>query len=310
MTLELIMTTRKNATPSNKALDILLAQSRDYDRIVQALEYVAQHASEQPDLADIASEVGLSEYHFQRLFSRWVGISPKKFLQYLTLSRAKQSLSDSASVLDATYDAGLSSPSRLHDLFVRCEAVTPGEYKRRGQDLTIQYGFHPTPFGECLLMLTERGICGLAFVMEGDREGALAHQLTGWEQAQTVSDQDGTRGAVERIFASHNQPPVPGTSPLRLLLRGTPFQVKVWEALLRVPAGSLTTYESLAHLAGYRGNAARAVGQAIGHNLIAYLIPCHRVIRKTGVIGNYRWGQTRKRALIGWEAARGELGAV
>jgi len=310
MTLELTMTTRENAAPSNIASDILLAQSRDYDRIAQALEYVTQHASEQPDLADIASEVGLSEYHFQRLFSHWVGISPKKFLQYLTLSRAKQSLSDSASVLDATFDAGLSSPSRLHDLFVRCEAVTPGEYKRRGQDLTIQYGFHPTPFGECLLMLTERGICGLSFVIEGDRESALAHQLTGWEQAQAVSDQDGTRGAVERIFESHNESPAPGTSPLRLLLRGTPFQVKVWEALLRVPAGSLTTYESLARLSGYRGNAARAVGQAVSHNLIAYLIPCHRIIRKTGVIGNYRWGPTRKRALIGWEAARGEIGAA
>lgn len=310
MTLELTLTTRKNAPPSNKASDILLAQSRDYDRIARALEYVAQHAPEQPDLLDVASEVGLSEYHFQRLFSRWVGISPKKFLQYLTLVRAKQSLSESASVLDATYDAGLSSPGRLHDLFVRCEAVTPGEYKRRGKDLTIQYGFHPTPFGECLLMLTARGICGLSFVIEGNQEGALAHQLTGWEKAQIVSDQDGTHGAVERIFASHHQPPVSGTSPLRLLLRGTPFQVKVWEALLRVPAGALTTYESLARLSGYRGNAARAVGQAVSHNLIAYLIPCHRVIRKTGVLGNYRWGPIRKRALIGWEAAQREIGAA
>ena len=310
MTLELIMTKRENAAPSNKAADMLLAQSRDYDRIAQALEYVAQHASEQPDLADIASEVGLSEYHFQRLFSRWVGISPKKFLQYLTLSRAKQSLSDSASVLDATFDAGLSSPSRLHDLFVRCEAVTPGEYKRRGQDLTIQYGFHPTPFGECLLMLTERGICGVSFIVEGDREGGLTHQLIGWEKAQAVSDQDGTRHAVEQIFAPPSRLPAPGTSPLRLLLRGTPFQVKVWEALLRVPAGSLTTYESLARLSGYRGDAARAVGQAVAHNLIAYLIPCHRIIHKTGVIGSYRWGPTRKRALIGWESARGELGAA
>jgi AraC family transcriptional regulator of adaptative response/methylated-DNA-[protein]-cysteine methyltransferase len=160
------------------------------------------------------------------------------------------------------------------------------------------------------LMLTERGICGLSFIIEGDREVALAHQLVGWEKARVVSDQNGTRHAVEQIFASPNRSPAPGTPPLRLLLRGTPFQVKVWEALLRVPAGSLTTYESLARLSGYRSNAARAIGQAVAHNLIAYLIPCHRIIRKTGVIGNYRWGPTRKRALIGWEAARGELGAA
>lgn len=310
MNLDVTTTTPENTTPNNRASDLLLAQSRDYDRVAKALKYVTQHASQQPDLAEIATEVGLSEYHFQRLFSRWVGISPKKFLQYLTVSRAKQSLSDSTSVLDATFDAGLSSPSRLHDLFVRCEAVTPGEYKRRGQDLAIQYGFHPTPFGECLLMLTERGVCGLSFIVEGDREGALADQLIGWERAQAVFDQDGTRSAVEQIFASPNRSLTRAASPLRLLLRGTPFQVKVWEALLRVPAGSLTTYESLARLSGYRGNAARAVGQAVSHNLIAYLIPCHRIIRKTGAIGNYRWGTARKRALIGWEAARREIGAA
>lgn len=290
--------------------DTLLARSRDYTRVAEALEYVAQHSLDQPDLCDIAASVGLSEYHFQRLFSRWVGISPKKFLQYLTVARAKQSLAQSASVLDATFDAGLSSPGRLHDLFISCEAITPGEYKRHGQGLTIRYGFHPTPFGECLLMLTERGICGLAFVVNGDREDALAYQSVGWDQAQIVVDEDGTRHYVERIFRTPNEQSATGASPLRLLLRGTPFQVKVWEALLNVPVGALTTYEALAHRVGYRTNAARAIGNAVRSNVIAYLIPCHRVIRKSGLIGRYRWGEARKLALIGWEATEIERAAV
>ncbi|MFQ6023272.1 MAG: methylated-DNA--[protein]-cysteine S-methyltransferase, partial [Acidiferrobacterales bacterium] len=179
-----------------------------------------------------------------------------------------------------------------------------------GPGLTIRYGFHPTPFGECLLMLTERGICGLAFVVEGGREDALAYQLAGWDHAQIVADQDSTRHYVEQIFRTSNERSAAGTSPLRLLLRGTTFQIKVWEALLSVPAGALTTYEAIARRLGYRTNAARAIGQAVSGNLIAYLIPCHRVIRKSGLIGGYRWGTARKLAIIGWEAARAEHAAL
>ena len=279
----------------------------DAARIERALDYLASNFESQPSLVEIASRVDLSEYHFQRLFTRRVGISPKKFLQYLTLDAAKQRLSASASVLDAAYDAGLSGPGRLHDLFVSVEAMTPGEYKKRGAGLVICYGFHPClPFGECLIMETDRGICGFAFVATDGRQAAYDDLAARWPRATFISDDIATANTAERIFTRHEESARPNAQPLRLLLCGTQFQIKVWEALLTIPMGALTTYGDLAQRIGYKKGAARAVGTANGANSISYLIPCHRVIRRSGVIGGYHWGPGRKLALIGWEAAQSE----
>lgn len=295
--------------PQAPTVQELSTRSRDYRRVAKALEYVTEHYTEQPELAAIAEQAGLSEYHFQRVFTHWVGISPKRFLQYITLAHAKARLAQSTSLLDAAFEVGLSGPGRLHDLFITWEAMSPGEFKERGRGLTIHYGFHPTPFGECLLMLTERGICALAFVADGQREVALKELGSGWEHARLRHDQRATHPHIERIFSRDNGS-VRGKSTVRLLLRGTPFQIKVWEALLRVPTGALTSYEHLGHALGYRGRASQAIGQAVGANPIAYLIPCHRVIRKSGLIGGYRWGPERKLALLGWEAAQTEHAAA
>ena len=283
-----------------------LQHTQDYERIAAALAYVDENFQDQPSLAEIAAQAELSEFHFQRLFTRWVGISPKKFLQQLTLERAKQSLEASASVLDAAYDAGLSGPGRLHDLFVTCDAVTPGEYKARGAGMTIRYGFHPTLFGECLLLMTDRGICGLAFIDPQRETGAeaLAYLARGWSNATLLEDAAATRPYIDRMFGAADRVPDAGGEPLRVLLRGTEFQVKVWRALLTIPPGHLTTYEDIGHRIGYTSNASRAIGRANGSNLISWLVPCHRVIRKTGAIGGYRWGRERKLAMIGWEAAQ------
>lgn len=274
--------------------------SEDYERIARAIAYIETHAGEQPTLEEIAASVNLSEYHFQRLFSRWAGISPKRFLQFLTKENAKRLLHEQ-SVLDAAYAAGLSSPGRLHDLFVQAEAVTPGEYKTKGAGLEISYGFHPTPFGECLLAVTPRGICFLAFVDDGDRDTALAELKRDWEQAALTFDPTRTEPYVAQIFSPGRQPDS-GQAPLPLHLRGTNFQMKVWEALLRIPAGSATTYEDLAARIG-QPSAARAVGGAIAHNPVAYLIPCHRVLRKSGEFGGYRYRPERKKAILLRESA-------
>lgn len=271
---------------------------RDYQRIEQTLNWLAEHLEDQPPLAEIAARSGLSEYHFQRLFTRWVGLSPKKFLQYLTLERAKKSLEQTSSVLDAAFDSGLSGPGRLHDLFVKIEAMTPGEYKARGAGLSIRYGFHASPFGECLLMHTERGICGFAFVADSERANVLAELGKGWEQADFLEDEAATAPYIARLFGEA----IRQQEPIKLFPRGTPFQIKVWEALLSIPPGALATYEDIARRVG-NTRAVRAVGGANACNPVAYLIPCHRVIRKSGVLGGYRWGLGRKLALIGWEAA-------
>jgi AraC family transcriptional regulator of adaptative response/methylated-DNA-[protein]-cysteine methyltransferase len=281
------------------------ARSRDYARVAKALAYLAENYTSQPELTEIAEQAGLSEYHFQRTFTHWVGISPKRFLQYITLAHAKERLRQSTSLLDAALEVGLSGPGRLHDLFITWEAMSPGEYKQRGRGLTIDYGFHPSPFGECLLMTTPRGICGLAFVVKGQREAALEELGAGWEHARLRQDQHATHTTAENIF-SRAEGRGRRTPTVRLLLRGTPFQVKVWEALLRVPVGALTSYEHLSRALGYRGRGNQAIGQAVGSNAIAYLIPCHRVIRKSGLIGGYRWGPERKLAMLGWEAAQTE----
>lgn len=274
--------------------------AEDYGRIEQAILYLEQNFREQPELKEVAASVGLSEYHFQRLFSRWAGISPKRFLQFLTIEYAKQLLAESKSVLDATYETGLSSPGRLHDLFVTCEAITPGEFKNKGERLTITYGFQPSPFGECLLSITERGICGLAFAQNHDRAAALDELKHNWPKAAFVEDSAPTQPLVEQIFN-----PVQSKQALPVVLKGTNFQIKVWQALLRIPPGAVVSYDELAALIGQPG-AARAVGNAVAQNPIGYIIPCHRVIRKIGVVGDYHWNPTRKRAILGWEAARRE----
>ena len=271
--------------------------SEDYLRIEQAIQYLEKHANTQPELSEIASAVGLSEYHFQRIFSRWAGISPKRFLQFLTKESAKDLLSKSENLLDTTYGVGLSSLGRLHDLFVTTEAVTPGQYKSGGAGLTIRYGLHDTPFGKALIGTTERGICHLGFV--GNSEGeAIDTLVVNWQQAEMIEDHQATVTLVDPIFDLSQR----AKTPLHLHLRGTNFQLKVWEALLRIPPGAVTSYQGLAEQAG-RPGASRAVGTALGRNPIAVLIPCHRVIRKLGEFGNYRHGMARKKALLGWEAA-------
>jgi AraC family transcriptional regulator of adaptative response/methylated-DNA-[protein]-cysteine methyltransferase len=268
--------------------------SEDYRRIEQAIVYLETHYRRQPELHEIAASIGLSEYHFQRLFTRWVGISPKRFLQFLSKEGAKELLGHSSNLLETTYSVGLSSPGRLHDLFVNTEAVTPGEYKARGAGLTIRYGFHPTPFGECLLGLTERGICHLGFV-QNDRETALVNLKADWKGAGLLEDPAASGPFIAPIFSLGHSP-----TPISLFLTGTNFQLKVWEALLNIPAGSVSTYESLAAQIG-RPAAVRAVGNAVGRNPVALLIPCHRVIRKQGKFGDYRYGSARKKALLVWE---------
>ena len=272
--------------------------SEDYVRIEQAILYLENHYRDQPELGDVAANIGLSEYHFQRLFTRWAGVSPKRFLQFLTKEGAKDLLSQSENLLDTTHQVGLSSLGRLHDLFVTAEAVTPGEYKSRGAGVTIRYAIHPTPFGKCLIATTERGICHLSFVQNSEGE-AIDQLVADWKQATMIEDHRSTVPLIEPIFDlrySHRG------KPLNVHLRGTNFQLKVWQALLQIPAGEVTTYAGIASRIG-NPNATRAVGTAVGHNPIAVLIPCHRVIRKVGEFGNYRYGALRKKALLAREFA-------
>jgi AraC family transcriptional regulator of adaptative response/methylated-DNA-[protein]-cysteine methyltransferase len=280
--------------------DALLQASDDYERIEKSIKFLETNFPSQPGLKELADHIGLSEFHFQRLFSRWVGISPKRFLQFLTKEYAKHLLEDSVNLLDVTYQAGLSSPGRLHDLFVNCEAVTPGEYKSKGDGLIIKYGFHPSPFGECLLATTERGICGFFFVKNRDRKDPLTELRYFWKQAEIVEDPDASRELIDRIF----NPSFGNTrAPLHLILNGTNFQIKVWEALIKIPFGAVVSYEDVAIQVGIPG-ATRAVGSAVGKNPISFVIPCHRVIRKTADFGNYGGGIARKKAILGWEAAQ------
>jgi AraC family transcriptional regulator of adaptative response/methylated-DNA-[protein]-cysteine methyltransferase len=272
---------------------------RDYERVEKAIMYIETHFDRQPELREIADYIGLSEFHFQRLFSRWVGISPKRFLQFLTKEYVKELLSRSSSLLDATYDAGLSSPGRLHDLFVSCEAVTPGEFKAGGKGLTIAYGWHPTPFGECLIAQTDRGVCWLSFVRNDNRQELIAEFTAAWKNAGIVEDGNRTKSLIARIYDPamwiH-------ASPLPVLVKGTNFQIKVWEALLKIPVGTVVTYEDIAVYIGFP-KAVRAVGSAVGRNPVSFIIPCHRVVRKTAEFGNYGGGLARKKAMLGWEAA-------
>lgn len=271
----------------------------DYRRIEQAISYLEEHALEQPSLDEVAEHIGLSPYHFQRLFKSWAGVSPKRFLQYLTVENAKKLLRDSVSVLDTALDVGLSGPGRLHDLFVSIEAMTPGEFKAQGKELSIKYGFHGTPFGECLLAVTQRGICHLAFVDPNTRLSALEELQATWQESTLVEDQKAGQEIIKQIFGkTRGQEQL----PLKILLKGTNFQLKVWQALLKIPEGTAVSYSSLAKAVG-SPKAHRAVGTAAGHNPVGYLIPCHRVLRANGEIGGYHWGTSRKRAILAREAA-------
>ena len=277
--------------------------SQDYERIERAIRFLQSHHHEQPTLSEMARSVNLSEYHFQRLFSRWVGISPKRFMQYLTKEQAKHLLTQSKDLLSVSHATGLSGPSRLHDLFVTCEAVTPGEYKQRGEGVEIRYGIHPSPFGECLVALTDRGICNLMFVQDHERDAAITFLRGNWPAAEFTEDYGGTRVVIEQMMELFQ---TRSSTPLRLFLSGTNFQIKVWEALLQILPGSVVSYEDVAIHIGMPG-ASRAVGNAISRNPIPVLIPCHRVIRKSGEFGGYRWGASRKKALLGWEMAKVDL---
>lgn len=272
--------------------------SDTYDRMAKAIAFMRQHHLSPPDLKTLAQHVQLSESHFQRLFTAWAGISPKRFAQYLTVEYAKAKITETKSLLDLTIETGLSSPGRLHDLFVKLEAMSPGEFKARGAGLQIRYGIHNTPFGYCLIATTTRGICNLQFLDHTD-ETRAAHDLhLAWPQAEMICDPQVTQAIHDRIFTpSLDQP------PLTLHVKGTNFQIQVWRALLQIPFAGIATYQGLATSIG-RPTAARAIGNAIGSNPIAYLIPCHRVIRESGELGGYRWGLDRKVMLLGWEASR------
>lgn len=286
--------------------------STDYDTIAAAIAYLEANFDQQPGLEELAAYLHLSPYHLQRLFTRWAGISPKRFLQFLTAGYARQLLDESHSVLEAAYASGLSGPGRLHDLLVNIDAVTPGEYKQKGAGLTISYGFHPTPFGECLIAVTDRGICALHFVAAEGCEAALAGLRARWAEATLVERPAATQSLIDAIFAAPRETAAQAGAPLLpIFLRGTNFQIKVWEALLNIPSGYALSYEDLAHAIGQpRGT--RAVASAVAANQLAFLIPCHRVLRKNGAVGEYRWGHTRKQAMLGWEAAqrRGEGAAA
>jgi len=271
----------------------------DYTRVERAIGFLERHAARSPSLAEVARGAGLSPAHFQRLFTRWAGISPKRFLQFLARERAVDLLRRSATVLDAAYEAGLSGPGRLHDLLVSVDAATPGEVASGGRGVAVAWGFSPSPFGECLLGITDRGICHLAFVGASGRAAALADLRRRWPRAALREDRALAAVTAARVFAGS------GRARIRLHLAGTNFQVKVWEALLRIPRGAATTYGDVARRIG-RPTAARAVAGAVAANPVAWLIPCHRVLRSLGALGGYRWGVERKRAMLGWEAARGD----
>jgi AraC family transcriptional regulator of adaptative response/methylated-DNA-[protein]-cysteine methyltransferase len=272
----------------------------DYESVRRIIAFISERWRDQPSLEAMAAHAGLSTTHVHHLFRRWCGLTPKAFLQAITLDNAKALLADSASVLDATYEVGLSGPSRLHDLFVTHEAMTPGDFKSGGAGVTMSFGFHPSPFGEAILVATERGLAGLGFVDDGDREAALADMRRRWPKAEYAEDAAATAPLAHRIFdplSWHSE------QPLRVVLIGTDFEVRVWQTLLRIPLGRATTYSEIASRVG-KPSAARAVGAAVGKNPISFVVPCHRVLGRSGALTGYHWGLTRKQAILGWEAGR------
>jgi AraC family transcriptional regulator, regulatory protein of adaptative response / methylated-DNA-[protein]-cysteine methyltransferase len=267
----------------------------DYHRVERAIRFLDGCLPDQPTLADVAREMGLSPSQCQRVFKRWAGVSPKRFLQFLTAESAKNLLESAESLLSITYKSGLTSPSRLHDLIVRVHGMTPGEYRAGGATLQIRYGFAPSPFGTCLIASTHRGVCNLAFVSTGEREAALGELGRQWFGARLVESETEAHQLSGQIFGTLVSEG--SRTPVNLHVQGTNFQLRVWEALLRIPEGRVTSYGQVARVAGMPG-AARAVGRAVGQNPIAFLIPCHRVIRSTGAFGDYRWGSLRKQAML------------
>jgi AraC family transcriptional regulator of adaptative response/methylated-DNA-[protein]-cysteine methyltransferase len=271
----------------------------DYHRIEKAIRYIEENFQNQPSLKEIAEHVALSEFHFNRLFSKWAGTSPQRFTRFLTKEFAKEKLVESTNLLEATFESGLSSSSRLHDLFVSYEAMTPAEFKAKGAGLTIHYGIHETPFGECLIATTERGITDFRFLGGESVELIIKELQQDFEKVNLIFDNKLTKPFIEQIFYETTNT----SEPITLLLRGTNFQIKVWEALLKIPFGQMVSYETIAK-AIEKPTAQRAVGTAIGSNRLGYIIPCHRVLQKVGGIGGYRWGTTRKKAILGWEMAK------
>jgi AraC family transcriptional regulator of adaptative response/methylated-DNA-[protein]-cysteine methyltransferase len=282
----------------------LAAAAADYDVVRRAIGHIRGHWREQPEIEAIAEAASVTPTELHHLFRRWAGLTPKAFLQALTLDGARQLLRDSASVLDATYEVGLSGPGRLHDLFVTHEAMSPGEWKTGGEGLTIRFGFHPSPFGSALVMATERGLAGLAFADPGEERAALADMKARWPRAIYVEDSARTAIVAKRIFDQSQWQP---SQPLRVVLIGTDWEVRVWEALMQIPMGRLVTYSDIAGKVRSPA-AARAVGAAVGKNPVSFVVPCHRVVGKSGELTGYHWGITRKRAMLGWEA--GQVGAA
>jgi AraC family transcriptional regulator of adaptative response/methylated-DNA-[protein]-cysteine methyltransferase len=270
----------------------------NWRKMGRAIRYLSANYRDQPTLEDAASAVGLSPFHFQRLFSRYVGVSPKSFVGHLTFDHARAGLVEGKSLLETAFDSGLSGPSRLHDLSLKIEAMTPGEYAKGGEGVAIDYGFHPSPFGSALVMATTRGVCGIAFADEGDEKEALTDMMARWPKARFAVAPERTRKFARQIFR-----PAKDRDALRLHLLGTPWQIKVWQALLAIPEGKISTYRAIAELAG-NPRASRAVGVAVGCNPIAWIIPCHRVLGSTGALTGYHWGLERKRAMLALESAR------
>lgn len=297
----LVLPVSCRAMTATPATPLAIAAS-DYDVVRRAVEYISRHMRQQPEVEEIAAAAGVSSRALTDLFRRWCGLTPKAFLQAVTLDRARRIVSECPNVLDAALELGLSGPGRLHDLFVVHEAMSPGEFKTGGAGLVIRFGFHPSPFGQSLAMSTPRGLCGLAFADPGEEVAALADMRRRWPNATYVEDPAATAPLVARIFDPASWL---GDQPLRIVFIGTDFEIKVWETLLRIPMGRATTYSSIAEHVG-KPRAARAVGAAIGRNPISFVVPCHRVIGKSGDLTGYHWGLTRKRAILGWEAGKVE----
>lgn len=273
----------------------------DYATVRRVIEMITEDYREQPGLEGIASRLGQSPTQLQKTFTRWAGLSPKAFLQAVTLDHAKRLLRQEAlPLLETSFEVGLSGPGRLHDLFVTHEAMSPGEWKARGAGLTIRYGLHPSPFGGALVMITDRGLAGLAFTDEPDGMDAFEDMASRWPNAYYVEDREATAAYAARIFDAERWNP---EEPLRVVLIGSDFQVRVWEALLRIPMGCAVTYSSIAEKLG-QPTASRAVGAAVGRNPISFVVPCHRALGKSGALTGYHWGLTRKRAMLGWESGK------
>lgn len=271
----------------------------NYKRVEEAIKFLTGNFKQQPSLCDVADHASVSPFHFQKIFTEWAGISPKKFLQYLTVEELKKEIAKTQNLSEAAERVGLSAQSRVYDLFVHIEAMTPQQFKSKGEGISIEYGIHETPFGDCLIATTERGVCAMHFAEDNEKQ-LIGELSASWENARISENSGATKAIAQNIFSASQK------DPLKLFVKGSPFQIKVWEALLKIPFGALASYRAIANSIGNPG-AIRAVGTAVGANPIAYLIPCHRVIRQEAIIGQYRWGTTRKKALIGWERSRSAI---